>query len=477
MSTFDRADPQLAGSMLPTRIEASVFDVEIEGTLPPEIQGSFYRVTPEPQFSPKPYHTFIDGDGLASVFRFDEGQVHFQSRWVHTERYKAERQAKTSLFGMYRNPYTDDPRVEGLDRSVANTSIIAHHGKLFAAKEDGLPYELDPATLETVGRYDYQGQVTSRTHTAHTKTDPETGELLFFGSAAKGEATPDLAYYVADKHGKITHETWFKTPYGAFMHDFAITSNWTIFPVMPATNDLLRLQQKQPIYKWEPERGSWIGVLPRKGTGQQVRWFRTEALWVFHVVNAWEVGSKIYIDLMESEILPFPFPNSQGVPFDPSKAVPRLTRWVIDTASSSDTLQRTCLHDYYAEMPVMDYRHALQANRYAFMGVDDPNRPMIHQAAEKIFAYNSLGVWDNHKQNYELWYSGKHSALQEPVFVPRSSTAAEGDGFVMTVVGRWDENRSDLVILDTQDIQSGPVATVKLPFRLRAALHGCWVPS
>jgi carotenoid cleavage dioxygenase-like enzyme len=475
MANFNRADPNLAGTMFPARIEANVFDVEVEGTIPSEIRGTFYRVSPEPHVTPRPDHTFIDGDGLVSAFCFEDGEVNFRSRWVETPRFKHERAAKRSLFGLYRNPYTDDPSVAGVDRTVANTSIVAHHGKIFAAKEDGLPYELSPDTLETRGRYDYAGKVSSRTHTAHTKFDPRTGDLLFYGSAAKGEATPDVAYYIADKEGRITHETWFHAPYGSLMHDFAITRNWTIFPVMPAVNDLTRIKNGGPIYRWEPERGSYIGVMPRRGTGSEIRWFRAEAMWAFHVVNAWEEGNKVYIDLMESDILPFPFPNSQGIPIDPSKAVPRLTRWTIDLESNSDTMTRTRLHDYFAEMPIMDFRHALTKNRFSYMGVDDPRKPLAHQQVEKLFAYNSIGVWDNNRQDYELWYTGEYSAAQEPAFVPRGPDANEGDGYLMSVVNRLNENRADLVILDTANIAAGPVVIVKLPFRQRAALHGCWV--
>jgi len=463
--------------MYPARFEANVFALETEGTVPPEIRGAFYRVTPEPHIGAQPYHTFIDGDGMISAFFFEDGEVNFRSRWVETERFKRERAAKRPLFGKYRNPYTDDPSVAGVDRTVANTSILAHHGKVFASKEDGLPYEFAPDTLETIGRYDYGGKVTSLTHTAHTKSDPETGELLFHGSAAKGETTPDIAYYIADKDGQITHEAWFQAPYGSLFHDFAVTKNWTIFPVMPAVNDFARIKAGGPIYQWEPERGSYIGVLPRRGNGSEIRWFRTEAMWAFHVVNAWEEGSRIFIDVMESEILPFPFPNSQGTPFDPSKAVPRLTRWIIDLESQSDTMRRVRLHDFFAEMPVMDFRYALTKHRFSYMGVDDPRKPLAHQQSEKIFAYNSIGAWDEQRQDYELWYAGDYSAAQEPVFVPRHANAGEGDGYLMSVVNRLNEHRADLVILDTTSIASGPVATIKLPFRQRAALHGCWVGS
>jgi carotenoid cleavage dioxygenase len=44
-------------------------------------------------------------------------------------------------------------------------------------------------------------------------------------------------------------------------------------------------------------------------------------------------------------------------------------------------------------------------------------------------------------------------------------------------VNRYDEMRSDLVVLDAQHLDDGPVATVKLPLRLRQGLHGSWVPE
>jgi carotenoid cleavage dioxygenase-like enzyme len=44
-------------------------------------------------------------------------------------------------------------------------------------------------------------------------------------------------------------------------------------------------------------------------------------------------------------------------------------------------------------------------------------------------------------------------------------------------VGRRHENRTDLVILDAQDIAAGPVATVKFPCRVHEGFHGCWVPG
>ncbi|WP_037821311.1 carotenoid oxygenase family protein, partial [Streptomyces sp. NRRL B-3229] len=68
------------------------------------------------------------------------------TKYVRTQRFQLERAARQALFGAYRNPYTDDPSVAGIDDGNANTSIIWHAGKLLALKEAALPYELDPLT-------------------------------------------------------------------------------------------------------------------------------------------------------------------------------------------------------------------------------------------------------------------------------------------------------------------------------------------
>lgn len=45
--------PMFAGLNAPSRIEADVNDLEVEGELPREIDGAFYRVAADHQFPPR----------------------------------------------------------------------------------------------------------------------------------------------------------------------------------------------------------------------------------------------------------------------------------------------------------------------------------------------------------------------------------------------------------------------------------------
>ena len=106
---------------------------------------------------------------------------------------------------------------------------------MLALKEDALPYELDPNTLETVGVYDFNGQYTAPTFTAHPKMDPLNGETICFGYESKGLCTKDVKYTLFDKHGNKIEDFGFEAPYCGMMHDVAFTDNYVVFQIYPRT--------------------------------------------------------------------------------------------------------------------------------------------------------------------------------------------------------------------------------------------------
>lgn len=56
--------PQFSGFMKPSRFEGAVQNLEVQGSIPPEIDGTFYRVMPDPQFAP-----FIKNDPASCYSR------------------------------------------------------------------------------------------------------------------------------------------------------------------------------------------------------------------------------------------------------------------------------------------------------------------------------------------------------------------------------------------------------------------------
>lgn len=52
--------PQFSGFMKPCRFEGEIQDLEVWGEIPSEIDGTFYRVMPDPQFPP-----FVENDPVS----------------------------------------------------------------------------------------------------------------------------------------------------------------------------------------------------------------------------------------------------------------------------------------------------------------------------------------------------------------------------------------------------------------------------
>ena len=473
---FPADNPGFRGPSHPSRVECDLFELEYEGVLPTELNGRFYRCGPDPQFVPRFKDDIgINGDGMVSMFRMNDGHVDFRQRFVRTDKFRAERAARRALFGHYRNRFTDDPSVAGVDRTTANTSILWHGGRLFAIKEDGLPHELDPDTLETLGKFNFGGQLRSPHFTAHPKLDPVSGELLFYGFEVAGETSPTLAYAVADRDLNLLSEEWFDAPYASMVHDFAVTEHHAVFLVMPTTSNLERMKAGGFHFAWDDSLPSYIGVVPRRGGVKNVRWFKGPGRWSFHTMNAFEEGSKLHIDLTVSEINGFAYiPSADGKPWNPERAKSCLTRWTVDLAGTSDTFSEHCLWDTASDFYKTDPRVQTRPYRHGFMAARDTTRAPATQGPAP---FNTLARIDHQTGQVDTWWAGEASTVQEPQFVPRGPGAAEGEGWLLAVVGRLAEHRSDLVVLDALNLAGGPVATVHLPIFLRMTFHGEWVPE
>ena len=470
--------PTFTGFNAPVRIEGGLHDLEVEGQLPAGLEGTFYRCGPDfhhpPMLGDDINH---NGDGVVSMFRFHGGRVDFAIRAVRTERFELEAAAGRALFGMYRNPFTDDPAVAGRDRTLANTNVVFHGGRLLALKEDGLPYEVDPDTLKTRGRWDFGGRIRSETFSAHPKIDPATGEMISFGYEAAGLASRTMSLQVIAPDGTLAREELFEAPYVSFQHDFSVTADHIIFTLMPTTTSLQRMQAGQTHWVFDPALPIEVGIMPRNGSVRDLRWFRAPGRGVGHMLNAFSDGSKVHLDTFVSDRNQFPFvPNADGSPFDRAAGTPRLTRWSFDLASNSDGFQEETLFPDFMEMPRTDDRYQMNPYRWGFCAVIDMSRPPA-RAGTLGPGWNTLVRVDMAGRTLDRWWVGPDTACQEPQFVPRSADAPEGDGWLLAVLTRLKgaAYSSELVVLDAQRLAEGPVATVRLPMRLRNAIHGNWV--
>lgn len=304
MSEKTRSNPYLTGNFAPVRSEDD-FDLEVVGEIPEGLEGTLYRTGPNPQFQPlDPNYHWFTGDGMVHAFRLRGGKASYRNRYVRTPKWELEHQHGRALFGGF-NPILSDPLAAGQDSGVANTNILFHAGRLLALEEGHQPFEIDPDTLDPRGyAAEYAGRVT-----AHPKLDPKTGEMVWFGyGVGPHPFSTTMSYGVSDASGKVVRRSDFEAPYSAMVHDFLVTENYVLFPVMPLTGSLERAMKGLPGYAWEPDKPSYVGLMKRGDDVSAIRWFTTKPGYVFHPMNAYEADGRIIAEVCLYDAAPL-FPS------------------------------------------------------------------------------------------------------------------------------------------------------------------------
>ncbi len=471
------------GLNTPQRQEYTLADLAVEGAIPADVEGTFFRAVPDPAFAPfmEDGGAILSADGMISAIRFAGGKASIQIRYVNTARHLAEVEAGHALFGKYRNPFTDRPAARGVDRTVANTTPVWHAGCLLMTKEDGRPYRIDPATLETLGRHDFGGALKSETFTAHVRIDPASGEMFFFGYEADGLASARVAFGIVAPDGTLKREQAFDAPYCAMMHDFAITENYALFPIYPTVASLDVLQAGGDHWIHHQELESWLGVMPRYGDVSELRWFRgPKGVSCYHMLGAFEdADGRIHFDQCLSDSNAFPFVReASGIALPQWELDGRLERWSVDYHQPAGEIGRSVIGPP-GDFPVIPA--ARQGRRYdhGWMLSMNPERRGPPVAGGPVGAmFDLLMRLDFTGAPLQTFALPPGQCFNEPVHVPASQAGHEG-WLVMVVDHQTGPDSFDHAcwIFDAGAIAEGPVATIAIPRRLRPQVHGWWVSA
>lgn len=436
----------MQGNFAPIETEASFTSLTVRGALPPELNGLYVRNGSNPASGDSPHWFF--GDGMVHGVRLDGGRATmYHNRFVDTPLYR-----ERAGFG---------EGAPGGASNQSNVSAIWHGGRLLTSGEVGLPYELDPSDVSTVGPYDFGGQLTS-SFTAHPKLDPVTGRLHSFGY---GFVPPYLTYHVIEADGTMSHVEQLDLPNSVMMHDFAITETDAVFWDLPVVFDLDLATRyiADPSggtfpYQWRPEAGARIGVMPLAGGGSAMQWFDIDPCYVFHGINAFRRGPEVIVDVCR---LADVFVEGEVLGNDAS-----LRRWTMNTdtgAVSDDVLEM----DRTGDLPSRDPRRVGREYRYAYLAEtrDNPVTAEFGGVIKRDMVSGTREVWD----------TGPTAHSGEWLFVPMD--AGEDEGYLLSYVHDEATNRSELVVLDATDVAGGPVASVELPQRVPYGFHAAWVPA
>jgi carotenoid cleavage dioxygenase-like enzyme len=459
-------NPFLQGVFGPIGCELTADNLEVTGEIPKDLFGTYLRNGPNPIFQPRGRYHWFDGDGMIHAIAFRDGKASYRNRWIRTEGFEAEQKAQHAVWpGLMDRPDPSVPRGAGSDgwlKDTANTDIVFHNGYALALwYQCGMPYKVDARTLETLGVERFGGGL-KRTISAHAKTDPETGELLFFDYATKA---PYLTYNVVDAHGRLAHYAPIEVPGPRLPHDMAFTPRYSILMDLPLFWDPQLLARGVHKVTYFPELPSRFAVLPRRGTNAEVRWFETSPCYIYHVVNSWEDGDEIVMDACRV-VQPEPGSVRGEGELARMKAFLRLEaqlwRWRFNLATGQTKEEQ--LDDRMTEWPTIHRGRMGRRTRYAY------NSLVPH--FEGIVKYD---VESGRSQKY-LWGAGR--TANECPYAPRVGARDEDDGYVVSFVADANAGGSgEVVILDAKNIEAGPLARVKIPQRVPVGFHAIWIPG
>ncbi|MFD7065158.1 carotenoid oxygenase family protein [Streptomyces sp. NPDC059906] len=444
----------MSGNFGPVTDEVSVDDLPVTGTLPPELNGRYLRIGPNPTSPDEtgPGHHWFVCRGMVHSVRLREGRA----EW-------------------YRNRFVRGDAPE----DVPNTNVLAQGGRLLAlVGGGGAPVCVAP-DLDRMSTWDADGALRTG-FTAHPKIDPVTGEMHSVNYLIKPGAE-SLRYLVLDAAGKPTHAAELPVPGVPMVHDMAMTATRVVvldLPVTLSVDAASRLAAGVPEsgdalpMRWNEEHPSRVGVLPRGGTAEQLSWFDAPRCYVFHVLNAYDApDGSIVMDVVRYDTV------FRDVFRGPADGLPALARWTVP--ADRGAVSEQIISDYGLEWPRINEAWSGRAHRYGWFGGTGPHSLRLSDDVDRdlggSFEPGPLVKVDTTTGEVLTHHFGTGRVTQEPAFVARPGAEAEDDGWILSVVYDGNTDRSELVVLDAADVTAPPVARVHLPRRVPFGFHGNWI--
>ena len=450
MSTLEneRSNPFLEGNLAPVTEEVTVFNLDVTGTLPPELDGRYLRNGPNPigDVNRAKYHWFT-GHGMVHGLRIRGGQAEwYRNRWVRNNEV-------ATLLGESQ-PLSDWPADH--QQFAANTNVIGHNGQTFAIVEAGAPPVELSYDLETV-RVSNLGGSLPHAYSAHPKRDPLTGELhvmtYFWGWGNQ------VQYLVVGTDGRVRRHVDIPTAGGPMIHDIAFTQKYILVFDLPTVFNIDAAMSGASLpYHWDHNYQARIGLLPREGNGEDVKWIDIDPCYIFHPMNAYDDGDEVVLDAARHEKM---FDRERR---GPSEGPPTLDRWRLNTVTGSHTCER--IDDRPQEFPRINESLIGLRNQYGYCAGIGQN-----------FAQDTLIKVDLDSRRVEARTDTARYGYGEPVFIPRDGAKTEDDGYVMALRLDTQTQTSDLAVFDAQAITEDPIAVVHVPVRIPNGFHGNWIPG
>ncbi|XP_077165730.1 beta,beta-carotene 15,15'-dioxygenase isoform X2 [Paroedura picta] len=503
---------------------------EVRGEIPSWMEGVLIRNGPGMhKIGDTEYSHWFDGLALLHSFTIKNGDVFYRSKYLRSDTYKHNIEANrivVSEFGTMAYPdpcknifakafcYLSHTIPEFTDNCMIN--IIRNGDGYYASTEVNFLRRIDPQTLETLEKVDYSKYAAINLATSHPHYD-SAGNTLNMGTSIvdKGKTKyllfqiPPSAPGSETKGGKPclkNLEVFCSIPsrsllHPSYFHSFGISENYILFIEQPLKLDILKMATAYirgvnwaSCLNFNKDEKTWIHLVDRRTKKEAPTKFYTDALVVYHHVNAYEENEHLILDVIsyaDNRLYDFFYlKNLDGRYEDAAKipSVPCCKRFVLPLQSVKDAevgsnlvrLPSTtasavkekdgsiyCQPEILCEeieLPRINYDYNGRKYRYIYAA-----EVKWSPVPSKIIKFDIL---TRRKLNWEE----EHCWPAEPVFVPSPSAKEEDDGIILSaIVTTQPQKPPFLLILDAKNFKEIARATVDVEMHLD--LHGIFIPE
>ena len=470
----DDDHPYRTGPWRPQTTEWDADDLTvIDGEIPTDLDGIYLRNTENPLHPAlKSYHPF-DGDAMLHIVGFRDGKAFYRNRFVRTEAFEAENRAGGPLWPGLAEPLSLAKVDYGwgartMLKDASSTDVVVHRGiALTSFYQCGDLYRVDPLTADTLGKSTFNGRFPADWGvSAHPKVDDRTDEMMFFNY---GKQSPYLHYGVVDSNNDLVHYVDIPLPGPRLPHDMAFTRNYAIFNDFPLFWDPELLQRDIHVARFHRDMPSRFGVLPRRGSATDIRWFEADPTFVLHFTNAYEDGDEIVLDgFFQAD--PEPADNGTGTAWQRAfrflaldRMQSRLHRWRLNLVTGAVSEQS--LTDTISEFGMINAGHGGEPYRYAYAATAKPG----------WFLFDGLVRHDVRTGTEDHYRFADGVYGSETAMAPRVASRSEDDGYLVTLTTDMTADASYCLVFDAARLADGPVCTLQLPERISSGTHCTWV--
>uniref|UniRef100_A0A8C9W8A7 Beta-carotene oxygenase 1, like n=1 Tax=Scleropages formosus TaxID=113540 RepID=A0A8C9W8A7_SCLFO len=488
----------------------------LAGCVPDWLQGTLLRNGPGMfTLGGTTYNHWFDGMALLHSFTFKDGEVYYRSKFLQSDTYKKNMAANRIIVSEFGTMIYPDPCKNIFSRVFSHLSnaisdftdnnlinIIQYGKDYYTSSEVNYINQIDPESLQTIGRVNYRNHIALNLATAHPHYDKE-GNTYNMGTSIVNLRGPNYVIFKVPAHasGEAGRNVALKNIqevcsipcrskyYPSYFHSFGLTENFIIFVEQPFKLDILKLATAYfrgvtwgRCLRFDKEDITLIHLIDRrKGKAVSTK-FYTDALVMFHHVNAYEEEQHVVFDIItykDSKLYDMFYlhnitEDNHFIQTNKTSSRPACQRFIlplnIDKDLSGTNLVKLegsrasavqqedgsvyCTPDTLCEgveLPRINYKFNGKKYRY-FYSLKVKWSP----CPNKVNIFIRKGAWTS-----GLEWTEEDYYPSEPVFVAAPDAKEEDDGVILSsVISQNPEKPPFLLILDAKNLKEIARATI-----------------